>query len=187
MSLVGVKAQNHPQQLQMRGVLDSVDDRATPPEWFAELHARFRFSIDVAAAPHNAKCERFYTREQNGLMQSWAGERVYCNPPYSDLEPWVRKAQSEWRQAEIIVLLVPANRTEQAWWQDFIEPLRDRGIGLSVEFLRGRRRFIAPDADAVQPNERPPFGVCLLIWRCQSDEPARSADAVVPVGERVTD
>lgn len=33
-----------------------------------------------------------------------------------------------------------------------------------MEFLPGRMRFIAPYADDIKPNERPPFGVCLLIF-----------------------
>ena len=45
------------------------------------------FTVDVAAAPHNTKCERFYTAEQDGLAQSWAGETVWCNPPYSSILP----------------------------------------------------------------------------------------------------
>lgn len=60
-------------------------------------------------------------------------------------------------------MLLPANRTEQGWWQDHVEPFRRAGQ-VSVEFLRGRQRFIAPGADGIGPNERPPFGVCLLIW-----------------------
>lgn len=61
-----------------------------------------------------------------------------------------------------------ANRPEQAWWQDHVEPHRDRpGSPLRVEFLRDRRRFILPGQTEVRPNDRPPFGVALLIW---SDE-----------------
>jgi phage N-6-adenine-methyltransferase len=171
-TLVGFNAMNHPQQIAKRGARPEVDERATSPEVFAPLHERFRFSIDVAALPHNAKCERFYTPDDDGLAQSWAGERVWCNPPYSSIEPWVCKA---WREivddgrrylpggAELIVMLLPANRTEQGWWQRQVEPFRLQGRVL-VEFLPGRLRFIAHDATEIRPNERPPFGCCLVIW-----------------------
>lgn len=159
MSLVGFKAQNHPQQSRK----DQVDDRGTAPELFAELSDRFGgFTLDVAAAAHNAKCERFFTVDDDGLQQSWAGEKVWCNPPYSNIRPWVAKAWSS--QAELVVMLLPANRTEQGWWQDFIEPRRDRGGRLHVEFVRGRLRFIKPGETEIGPNERPPFGCCLAIW-----------------------
>ncbi len=172
MSLVGFKAQNHRQQTGKRGPRPEIDDRATSPETFGPLHERFRFTLDVCALPHNAKLERYFTPEQDGLAQSWAGERVWCNPPYSDVEPWVEKAHGEWLLRgrkwggpELVVMLLPANRTEQGWWQRQVEPFRDRRAGeLTVEFLPGRLRFIAHDATTIAPNERPPFGCCLLIW-----------------------
>lgn len=158
MTLVGFKARNHPQQR----INPDVDDRATTPEMFAELHAKYRFTIDVCALPHNAKLPRYFTPSQNGLAQSWAGERVWCNPPYSSIEPWLYKAWGE--SASLIVMLLPANRTEQGWWQRHVEPYRDSGKGLTTKFLPGRPRFIRNDSDRVGPNERPPFGCVLLIW-----------------------
>jgi phage N-6-adenine-methyltransferase len=134
----------------------------TPPELFDPLHERFAFTLDACALPHNAKLERYFTPEHDGLKRSWKGERVWCNPPYSDLAPWVQKARES--DAELVVMLVPANRTEQRWWQDHVEPYRDRDERLRVEFLRGRQRFIRYDADRIHPNERPPFGVALLIF-----------------------
>lgn len=164
MSLVGFKAKNHPQQVRGLGGKEHVDDRALPAVDFAVLQARFAFTVDAAAAAHNAKLPRYHTRENSGLEASWAGERVYCNPPYSDIRPWVEKA---WRETEapLIVLLLPANRTEQKWWQELVEDRRDRpGFALRVEFKPGRWRFLKPDQTVIGPNERPPFGCCLLIW-----------------------
>lgn len=163
MSLVGFQARNHPQQK----TNPKVDDRETAPEVFGPLHERFRFTIDVAASARNAKLPRFWTVAENALVQRWRGERVWCNPPYSNIRPWVEKAWLEWRAPSgphLIVMLLPANRTEQPWWQDLVEPLRDSGDGFAVEFIGGRLRFIAHDADEIKPNERPPFGCCLLIW-----------------------
>lgn len=167
MSLVGYKARNHPQQVSVRRARADVDDRATPPEVFGPLHERFRFTVDVAASAANAKCERFYSEQDSGLTKSWAGERVWCNPPYShpNLGRWLDKAWQQAEVAELIVMLVPANRTEQQWWHKHIEPFRDRpGSPLRTEFLPGRLRFIARGQSLIGPNERPPFGCCLLIW-----------------------
>lgn len=166
MSVVGFKAKNHPQQTGKRGALDEVDDRATHPDSFGPWNERFGgFTLDAAAAAHNTKCERYFTRTDDGLAQSWAGERVWCNPPYSGLAEWVQKAWQEHPGTRGIVMLLPANRVEQRWWQDHVEPYRDRpGSPLHVEFLPGRLRFIKPGQTDVGPNERPPFGCCLLIW-----------------------
>lgn len=160
MSLVGFSARNHPQQKAQ----PSVDDRGTPPDLFAAWHERYRFTVDAAAAPHNAKLPRFWTEADNGLLQPWDGERVWCNPPYSAIWPWVRKAWGE--PKALVVMLLPANRTEQRWWQEEIEPRRDqRGSRLSVHFLPGRIRFLAPGQEVAGPNERPPFGCALLVWQ----------------------
>jgi phage N-6-adenine-methyltransferase len=171
-------ARNHPQQVQARrsevlrlfeeegpeNVTELVDDRATPPDLFGMFDARFRFTIDVCASEHNTKLPRFFDKKVDGLAASWAHERVWCNPPYSDIKPWVKKAWAE-TLAHLTVLLLPANRTEQGWWQNLVEPHRDRpGSILTTEFLRGRTRFIAPGASGIGPNERPPFGCVLLIW-----------------------
>lgn len=175
--LVGRRSANHPQQVARRGVDDSTDDRATTAEVFGPLHERFGFTVDVAAAAHNAKLPRFYDHAADGLAQSWAGERVWCNPPYSAIAPWVEKAWASIDVVDLAVMLLPANRTEQGWWQDLVEPFRDRGGSpLSTEFLRGRLRFIAPGRQRVEANERPPFGCVLLVW----DPSAIAADFIRP-------
>ena len=164
MTLVGFKGQNHPQQTRYRGSNPDVDDRALPQGDFAKMDEEFRFTIDVAAGVHNAKCARFFSVEDDGLTQSWVGERVYCNPPYSNIRPWVEKAWRE-RLAELVVMLLPANRTEQKWWQAGVEPFRDRpGSVLRTRFLPGRLRFLKPGQVVIRPNERPPFGCVLCVW-----------------------
>lgn len=165
MSIAGFRVTNHPQQVSARGAQDGTDDRGADPAFIRGLEARFgAFTLDVAASAANAKAPRFYTREQDGLSLPWAGA-VWCNPPYSDCGAWVRKAWTEHGSAERIVMLLPANRCEQAWWQDLVEPRRDRqGSPLRVEFLRGRMRFDRPSAVIGPKGDRPPFGCVLLIW-----------------------
>ena len=183
MSDVGFKASNHPQQIGTRGALDEVDDRGTHPENFDPWNVRFGgFTLDVAAAPHNAKCERFFTREDDGLTRSWSDERVWCNPPYSDIYSWVAKAWSEWPRSRGIVMLLPANRVEQRWWQELVEPYRDRaGEPLTVEFLPGRMRFERRNVVISPKGDRPPFGCCLLIWRDPTTGPGQKAATLFEV------
>jgi phage N-6-adenine-methyltransferase len=159
---VGFKAQNHAQQVLVRGPRSHVDDRAITLGDFAPLNDRFAFTIDAAASPENAKLPRFWTIEDDALEQDWTGERIYCNPPYSSIEPWCEKAHRG--GAELVVMLLPANRTEQGWWQRQIEPQRRAGL-IAVEFIQGRMRFLKPGQKHIRPNERPPFGCCLVIWQ----------------------
>jgi phage N-6-adenine-methyltransferase len=166
-TLFGVRAQNHPQQ----AVTDRVDDRRTPMDFFTPLHEKHRFTVDAAASEDNALLPVHWTRETNALAQPWAAHRVWCNPPYSGLEPWLAKAWEEMASdCELVVMLLPANRTEQPFWQRHVEPYRDgrstwSGIRLSVSFLPNRMRFGYP-AGRIRPKrgDRPPFGCVLLTW-----------------------
>lgn len=165
--IAGFKAANHPQQTQKRGAEDAVDDRWTPDEVFDPLHKEFAFTLDVAASASNRRCQRYFTREQNGLSLPWLGERVWCNPPYSDLPAWVAKAGYETTMGgcPLVAMLLPNNRCEQRWWQETVECVRDRGLGVSTRFLAGRRRFARPTEWATpRKGDRPPFGLVIVIF-----------------------
>lgn len=43
----------------------------TPQNLFDELNKEFNFTLDVCALPNSAKCERYFTPEQDGLSQNW--------------------------------------------------------------------------------------------------------------------
>ena len=74
------------------------DEWATPLELFRKLNEEFDFDLDPCATPENAKCERYFTKEQDGLAQSWAGCRVFCNPPYGkEIGRWMEKC---WKEAQ---------------------------------------------------------------------------------------
>ena len=63
----------------------------TPQTFFDKLNQEFGFTLDACAVPDNAKCERYYTPEQDGLSQPWDGV-VWCNPPYGrEVGKWVRR------------------------------------------------------------------------------------------------
>jgi phage N-6-adenine-methyltransferase len=177
MTLIGFRGRNHPQQTAARaaraGQLEliagdnrpGVDDRSTPRSLFDPLHAAWCFTIDAAASPRNALLPRYWTTETDGLAQPWAGERVWCNPPYSSIEPWVVKASAEIHDGcEAVVMLLPANRAEQGWWQRHIEPQRDNGGPLTTTFLPGRIRFAGVEHPADGKGNHPPFGCVLLTW-----------------------
>lgn len=180
-------------------MLPADDVRETPADKFAGISALVGgFTLDVCATPANAKCPRFYaldgyhdstvdptpfpTRQVDGLTGSWAGERCWCNPPFSAIDAWVEKA---WRShdAELVVMLVPATRTEQPWWARWVEPWRDgRGYPqhlrqfhfappawhLKTHFLAGRWHFLKDGKPILDPKtgrrSSPKFGCALLIW-----------------------
>lgn len=75
-------------------MFSSVTDQwATPQGFFDQLNKEFHFTLDPCADAQNHKCDRYFTKEQDGLVQSWEGERVFCNPPYGRcIGDWVHKA-----------------------------------------------------------------------------------------------
>lgn len=163
MSLVGYRAKNHPQQVSARGADDGVDERITPDTIYNPLHATHKFSLDAAASAGNAKCPKYFSIQNSGLDNSWAGEVVWCNPPYSDVGAWVAKAFNETQSGcPKVVLLLPANRCEQKWWQKYIEPFRETAR-VRTNFLPGRPRFGWPPGRVVPPKgDRPPFGLVVV-------------------------
>lgn len=46
---------------------------ATPQAFFDELNKEFDFNLDPCAIKDNAKCNKYFTPEINGLIQDWGG------------------------------------------------------------------------------------------------------------------
>jgi phage N-6-adenine-methyltransferase len=134
----------------------------TPPEVFAPLDAEFAFTLDPCATSQNAKCVRFFTEATDGLAQSWAGERVFMNPPYGrEIYAWTRKAREAALCGALVVGLLPAS-TDLSWWHEDVIGKAD------VRYLRGRVRFITdgpyrasgffPSVVVVWPSKRDRIG-----------------------------
>lgn len=141
---------------------DDKSERYTPWPLFKKLDEEFIFTLDACATPLSAKCGRYFTKADDGLKQPWDGERVFCNPPYDNIEAWVEKA---WREANpLTVMLVPA-WTDRKWWQNHVEPFRDDTSKLKTRFLPGRIRFGSPSDITGENAGSPSFWCCLLIFR----------------------
>lgn len=115
-------------------MFSSATDQWSTPQWFFDkLNDEFHFTLDPCADEFNHKCEKYFTKEQNGLIQDWSGERVFCNPPYGrEIGEWVKKCATS--DAEIVVMLIPA-RTDTKWFHEFIYNKTE------IRFLRGRLKF----------------------------------------------
>lgn len=150
------------------------DERYTTRETLAWCAARAGvavFDLDVAACEESHHAPRWYDKATDGLAQPWNAKRVWCNPPYSDIAPWVRKAwdEIEAERCERVAMLLPAIKTEQPWWQRDIEPFRDRShtcsfASLRSYFLPGRTAFARPGSGGIGQSGAP-FGCVLLVWR----------------------
>ena len=111
------------------------DEWSTPDDFFRRLDAEFNFTLDPCCTDSNHKCDKYYTVADNGLNQDWQGETVFCNPPYSQIAQWVRKAWKEGRkEGTTVVLLIPA-RTDTKYFHNYIYHRSE------IRFVKGRLKF----------------------------------------------
>ncbi len=100
-------------------------------------------------ANQTVRAARYYTKEQNGLMQSWYG-RVWCNPPYgrakgsrdgksvSHQQAFAEKLQREYAVGNVEeAILLSLGNSNSLWFQ----PLLDYVVCCH----RGRIHFDRPD------------------------------------------
>ena len=123
---------------------------ATPQELFNQLHSVFNFDLDVCALPENAKCDRFFTPEIDGLKQEWTGT-CWMNPPYgSEIKYWIAKAAETATKGHTVVALVPS-RTDVGWWQEHC-------MSREIHYIKGRLKFGGCKHNA-------PFGCAVVVFR----------------------
>jgi phage N-6-adenine-methyltransferase len=123
---------------------------STPQGLFNALDAEFRFETDVCATRENAKCSKYWTREDDGLSRHWEGV-CWMNPPYREVAVWVRKAWESALAGATVVCLVPS-RTDTRMWHEFVQGKAE------VRFIRGRLKFGGHESSA-------PFPSAVLVYR----------------------
>lgn len=113
------------------------DQWATPQDFFDKLNDEFHFTLDPCADDINHKCRKYFTEQQDGLLQDWSGEIVFCNPPYGrETRHWVKKCFTEVYSGgcPCAVMLIPA-RTDTQWFHAYIYKKAE------IRFIKGRLKF----------------------------------------------
>lgn len=129
----------------------TTDQWSTPQDFYEKLNSVFQFTLDPCADESNHKTDKYFTEDDDGLAQSWDGERVFMNPPYGrEISKWVEKAS---KTKGLVVCLVPA-RTDTRWWQQFVH----RG-GCDIYFIPGRLKF------GDSKNSAPFPSAVLVYWK----------------------
>lgn len=113
----------------------------TPQDFFDKLNKEFNFTLDPCCTKETAKCDHYFTKEDNGLIRSWKNHIVFMNPPHGrEIKHWIKKAHDEFLKGNCkIVCLIPA-RTDTTYWHDYIFPLYYKGQ-VEIRFLKGRLKF----------------------------------------------
>jgi site-specific DNA-methyltransferase (adenine-specific) len=119
------------------------DEWSTPQDFYDKLDEEFEhFTLDPCCTPENAKCPRYFTKEIDGLTQDWGTNRVFVNPPYSQLRAWVCKCANAATGGATVVLLIPA-RTDTRAFHDHVYDQSKHQFrpGVEVRFIKGRLKF----------------------------------------------
>lgn len=109
---------------------------STPWDFFEKLNDEFHFTLDPCSTHENAKCYKHFTIEEDGLLQDWGNEVVFCNPPYGrQIKDWVKKAYDESQKDNTtVVMLIPA-RTDTIYFHEYIYHKAE------IRFIKGRLKF----------------------------------------------
>jgi len=117
----------------LRTELSLSDEWETPDVLLQHLWEKYNIhpKLDVAANYTNSKCQCHLL---NGLEQEWTiGDKdpepnidIWCNPPHSKNEEFVKKAYDQWVKHNInIMMILPANTMCTNYAENWIEPFAE--------------------------------------------------------------
>lgn len=126
----------------------SKQDYATPIEFIratTKLLGIDGFWIDLAAEPSNTVSDKYYTKEDDALVQDWSGIPgwAWLNPPFRHIAPWAKKASESGNN---IAMLVPAS-VGSNWWVKYVHRKA------KVLFLNGRIAFMRDKPKWLYPKD----------------------------------
>lgn len=128
----------------------ATDQWSTPIDFFNKVDDVFRFETDVCADAGNAKCEKYFDAEADGLTKRWTGV-CWMNPPYGrGIGEWLKKAYESAKGGATVVCLIPA-RTDTRWWHDYC-------LKGEIMLIKGRLKF-GGSVDGA------PFPSALVVFR----------------------
>lgn len=115
------------------------DAWATPQWLFDWQESIYDFDVDLCANDDNAKCKKYITKEKDSLSVDWSklGWVGWCNPPYSNISPWVEKAARSARKGFTTVMLIPTPNGEKYYSSVF-------SYATAITFITGRIAFYNP-------------------------------------------
>lgn len=145
----------------------------TPPEVFETLNKEFVFFADTACTHENKLCHVGFTEENDSLADPWlvrlknsypfigSNAYVWCNPPYSNIKPWIEKAIEAQLDGLGVVMLLNQD-TSCGWFYKALQYVSEiRYITGSEDeggkFSGGRLAFIGEDGKPVSGNNKPQF------------------------------
>ena len=113
----------------------------------------FNFSLDPCCTAKNAKCDMYFTKEDDGLSKDWKGHRVFMNPPYGrEINKWIQKAYEEGSKPHTTVVCLIPSRTDTKYWHNHCMKAAE------IYFVKGRLKF-------GNSNNAAPFPSAVVVFR----------------------
>lgn len=128
-------------------------DLETPDWLFRWIDQEFHFTLDVCANAKNHKVANYISPERDGLVQPWAGNVCWMNPPYTRgvLRAWLKRAYWAWSRKDCTVVALLPVAPDTSWWWGYVT------TACEIRFLRGRLKFKGCRSPA-------PFASAVVVW-----------------------
>lgn len=159
----------------------------TPPEVFNKLNEEFNFLWDVASSDENHLCENYFTERDDALSKRWdldtrdidkhitMQDYIWCNPPYSNPMPWVKKALEAQKDGLGVVMLLN-NDDSVGWFAEALKGVSEIRRIVADEkptggYASGRLAFINEEGKTVSGNNKPQFILVFNPFKIRNGNP----------------
>ena len=137
------------------------DNFRTPQGIYDQLDRIFNFTLDAACTREDCKAPDglYHDEGIDALACSWGGDRVFCNPPFSQKASFIKKAYEEVINGDcpIVVMVLPSNCQDSKSFQQYVKK------NFFYETLYGRVAFIDPETK--QPMKGNNSGTTIVYFK----------------------
>jgi site-specific DNA-methyltransferase (adenine-specific) len=142
------------------------DEWETPLWLFNLLDQEFHFTVDIAATIDNKRTHAFYDDFLSDMHFLLWTDIAFCNPPYSKIAAFMKKAYEQSQKGAVVVCLIPC-RTDTSYWHDYVMKAQE------IRFIKRRLKFWGGKNSA-------PFPSCVVIFDKRPD-PLRLLKEMLPI------
>lgn len=120
---------------------------------FDKLQAAFNIELDPCTSHDNPLGTKYFiTENQDALQHKWMFD-FFMNPPYKNLEPWVRYAYRQTVENHVTGVCLITAKTETRIWHEIIWPK-----ARALCFVKKRLKFGPVNKPATFPSVVAVFG-----------------------------
>jgi phage N-6-adenine-methyltransferase len=145
----------------------SKQDRRTPKAIFDHFDEIYNFQLDPCTStskPNNLGTPHYYHYDpdtkvgDNGLTLSWSKYKsVFANPPWANLETWIKKAYYESLDSCTVAVLLPV-KSDTNWFHEYVLEKSD-----IIHFIKGRVIFEGHDNPFI-------LGIAIAIFNPEKED-----------------